>query len=383
MLIFFGFLLFISLVILHELGHFWAAKKSGVDVEEFGLGFPPKAKTLAKRNGTEYTLNWLPLGGFVKLKGEHDSDTAKGSFGAASLKHKAFVMLAGVVVNFLTAVVLISFIALVGMPKLLDNQFTVTSDTKVIRNDVILTYVEPGSPAEKAGLKTGDTIKSITKKSGNPDTSEEQVDFVIDDKSDLPEATKHYQGREIQINVLRAAKEETLNANLLSEAEVEASRQTDKPKGYLGVIPENYTVQRSTWSAPIVGVGLSLQLSKIGFQGVGSLVASLFKGDVQTAKEQTVGPVGIVGVIRDNSSLGFIYILMLIAVISLSLAIMNLLPIPVLDGGRLYLTLLFHWVLRKPLTKKIEERIVGTAYVIMMGLFFLITFLDINRFFLD
>src|SRR5690606_29248618 len=101
-----GIVFFIGLILVHEWGHYKAAKRGGVDVEEFGLFFPPRAKVLTKKDGTEYTLNWLPLGGFVKLKGEHDQDTTKGSFGAASLPTKVKIMLAGVVMNLIAAIVL-------------------------------------------------------------------------------------------------------------------------------------------------------------------------------------------------------------------------------------------------------------------------------------
>src|SRR5665647_1050579 len=101
-----GAILFVSLVLVHEWGHFITSKKNGVEVEEFGLGFPPRAKVLGKKNGTLYSLNWLPLGGFVKLKGEHDSDTSKGSFGAASIKVKSLIMVAGVGMNLIVAYLL-------------------------------------------------------------------------------------------------------------------------------------------------------------------------------------------------------------------------------------------------------------------------------------
>jgi regulator of sigma E protease len=148
-----GLVLFVGLVVVHEWGHFIMARRGGVEVEEFGIGFPPKAKTLARKNGTEYTLNWLPLGGFVRLKGEHDAAKTKGSYGAAPLWTKVKIMAAGVVMNLLTAYVLLILLALIGVPKLVDNQFTVKSNETVTRQDVFIDYLEPGSPAEKAGLQ--------------------------------------------------------------------------------------------------------------------------------------------------------------------------------------------------------------------------------------
>src|SRR5690606_1099607 len=128
-----GLLFFIGLVLVHEWGHFIMARRNGVEVEEFGLGFPPRAKVLKKHKGTIYSLNWLPLGGFVKLQGEHDIDTEPGTFGAASTPAKIKIMMAGVVMNFITAFILFTLVALIGMPKLVDNQTTVWSDTKIIQ----------------------------------------------------------------------------------------------------------------------------------------------------------------------------------------------------------------------------------------------------------
>src|SRR3954464_2992547 len=124
-------LLFISLVLVHEWGHYIVARSNGVDVEEFGLGFPPRAWGKKLKSGMVLSLNWLPLGGFVKLKGEYDADTRAGSFGAASLWAKTKIMLAGVTMNLLVGLALLTILALVGMPKLLskdsvgEDQFTV------------------------------------------------------------------------------------------------------------------------------------------------------------------------------------------------------------------------------------------------------------------
>src|SRR5215211_2696202 len=103
LLLILGLVLFLLLVVVHEFGHFLAARRNGVEVEEFGIGFPPRAKVLTHRNNTIFSLNWLPLGGFVKLKGENDSDQEPGSFGAASLKTKIKIMMAGVALNVVAA----------------------------------------------------------------------------------------------------------------------------------------------------------------------------------------------------------------------------------------------------------------------------------------
>ena len=148
-LLFLGLVLFIGLVVVHELGHFIVARRNGVEAEEFGIGFPPrvwKKRIKSKRGDFDFTLNALPLGGFVKLKGEHDADGGKGSFGAASLKVKTKIMLAGVAMNLITALVLFTLLALVGMPKLItkdsglinEDQFSVKSDEHVVARKVLV-----------------------------------------------------------------------------------------------------------------------------------------------------------------------------------------------------------------------------------------------------
>ncbi len=378
MLVVIGFILILLLVIAHEAGHFFAARRNGIDVEEFGVGFPPRAKVLTKKNGTEYTINWLPLGGFVKLKGEHDADTTPGSFGAAPLKAKVKVMVAGVGMNFLIAYILFTVIALIGMPQLIENQFTVAGDTTIVRQDVLAGYVEPESPAAKAGLQNNDQIVSISEIG---DCGENCKSFTLTQSEQLGEATKSLAGKEVAIVASKNGQEVTLNTTLLDEQSVEASKVTDNPKGYLGVVPSEFSTQRSTWSAPIVGAGLTVQFTKLTFQGLWSIFSGLIQGDTAQATEQVSGVVGVGFIFSSASFLGPIFMLMIVAVISLSLAIMNILPIPALDGGRLFVTL-FYRLINKPLTQKTEERIHGTGFAVLMVLFVLITILDVNRFIL-
>lgn len=369
-LIILGFILFVGLVVLHELGHFLVARRNGVEVEEFGIGFPPRAKVLAKKKGTVYTLNWLPLGGFVKLKGEHDADTEEGTFGAASLWAKVKIMIAGVIVNALTAFVMLTVLAAVGIPKILDNQFTVESDTKVVQREVLTAYVEPGSPAEAAGLKEQDQITAL----GQNDQLE-----TISSADQLPELTKKYAGQQVTLIVQNGDDRRESTTTLRTTEEVEASKSTDEPKGYLGIVPSEYIVQRSTWSSPVVALGFMKQITEATFKGLGSALAGLFQGDAEKASSQVSGIVGIGYIIGKGSALGLQFILLIIAIISLTLAIMNVLPIPALDGGRLFVTLLFR-AIKKPLTQRKEEWIHGTGFILLMLLFVLITIVDINRF---
>jgi len=387
-----GLLLFISLILVHEWGHFIMARRSGVDVEEFGLGFPPRAWSRKLKSGMILSLNILPLGGFVKLKGEHDSDERKGSLGAASLGTKAKIMLAGVTMNLIAGLILLTALALIGMPKLItkDNvgqdQFTVASDTHVIRQAVLAGSVLAGSPAQKIGLRATDQLDSLS--SGGRVRTVHTV-------TQLHDATSAFAGQKVTITYKRGKQTLTAGTQLLSKAQVAASLKTDNPKGNLGVIPTNVTIQRSTWSAPVVALGLTKQITVLTFQGLGhalgglgSAIAGLVTNNHQArengqdnASAQVGGPVAIGVALWNSGSLGINFMLLLIALISLTLAIMNVLPIPALDGGRLFMMVISRGVFRRPLSRTSEERIVGASFALIMALVILITIVDVKRFF--
>lgn len=141
-----GLVILVLLVVVHELGHAIAARRNGVVVEEFGIGFPPKAWGKKLKNGVLFTLNWLPLGGFVKLKGEYDSADKKGDYGAATYWQKTKILLAGVLINWLVAAGILTVLAWVGLPKILPNQFSIASDTTMVKQPVELTVIAKDSP---------------------------------------------------------------------------------------------------------------------------------------------------------------------------------------------------------------------------------------------
>lgn len=371
-LIILGLILFVALVVAHEFGHYIMARRNGVEVEEFGIGFPPRAWGRKLKNGTIFSLNWLPLGGFVKLKGEHDADKRKGSYGAASLWAKTKIIAAGVVMNLFVAVIMFTLLALVGMPKIFEDQFTVVSDTVVNRNDVMVGIIEDDSPAAAAGLQQRDKLVSMG-------TGLEDARQIASAES-LPHITSGFAGQAVTVTYERDGEVNTAEATLRTGAEVEASQGTDNPKGYLGIVPIEFTVRRSTWSAPLVGLGVTKQFTELTLGGLGSIVSGLVRGDTGEATSQVTGPVGVFMLIKDGSSLGPQFILMIIAIISLTLAIINVLPIPALDGGRLFVTYLYR-LIRRPLTPRAEELIHGTGFMILMLLFVLITIVDVRRFF--
>jgi regulator of sigma E protease len=378
-------ILFISLVLVHEWGHYIVARRNGVLAEEFGLGFPPRAWGHKLKSGMILSLNWLPLGGFVKLKGEHDLDSRRGSFGAATTWVKTKILLAGVTMNLLVGLIMLTCLAFVGMPKLIDNQFTVASDTKVISQEIRLGYIDPGSPAAKAGLKSFDKVIKI---SANGQT------YKIKTAKQLHDATHNLAGKQVSFAYQRGKTVKVSTIQLLNEKEVAASKKTSHPKGYLGVVPTPLELRRSTWSAPIVAVGFTKQLIVLTIQGLGqalaglgSTIAGLITGNHAAringqaeAGSQVGGPVAIIAVLWGGGSLGLIFVLTIIAIISLTLALMNILPIPALDGGRLAVMLFSRKILRRPVNPKWEEWIHGTGMAILLGLIFLITIADVRRF---
>jgi regulator of sigma E protease len=385
-----GLILFVSLVIVHEFGHFIAARKGGVEVEEFGIGFPPKIYGKKfKNHKTEYTINLLPLGGFVKLKGAHDSDTGKGSYGAARFRTKVAIMLAGVGMNILTAWLIFSFLAVVGLPQLpLPNdqkQFSVASDTKVLSNDVYVGYVEENSPAAKAGLVSGDKLTAFQtlKKCDQLSTTNDDYDKFCNPNITSAEYIRpriQELLKEGNVDVVLGINDRTISITPRSIAEIEASEKNGDKKGYIGIDPVDFTLTRSTWSAPIVGAGLTYQFTSITFTGIFDPLKDLFTGNATEAGKKVSGPIGIFFLLEQGTELGYKYILLIIALLSITLAVLNVLPIPTLDGGRLFVTALFR-VMKKKLTIKTEERIYGTGFVFLMTLLVVISVVDARRFF--
>ncbi|HET7059760.1 MAG TPA: M50 family metallopeptidase [Candidatus Saccharimonadales bacterium] len=381
-----GIILFIGLIVVHEWGHFVAARRNGVEAEEFGIFFPPSLYKRKMKSGWLFSINLIPLGGFVKLKGEHDSDTEPGSFGAASTWAKTKIMAAGVVMNLVVALVLFTILALVGMPRLVDNQFTVKKDTQLVNRQVIISYVEPGSPADKAGLTAEDQINDIGLAGYSP--------VGVSSAAKLPELTKQFAGKTAEVYYTRGGQQHTAKVTLLTKDAVAASQKTNNPKGYLGISPTEFTLQRSTWSAPVVAVGFSAQVTALTFQGLGhalgglsSLIAGAVTGNhaarehgQTAASSQVAGPVGIFVILKNGSLLGYQFMLMIVAIISLTLAIMNILPVPALDGGRLWITLISR-ALKRPLSARAEETINAVGFVILFSLIIAITTVDVHRFF--
>ncbi len=366
-----GLILLVVLVVIHELGHAIVARRNGVEVEEFGIGFPPLAKKLGTVKGVPVTLNWLPIGGFVKLKGENDAAKGKGTYGAAKFWPKTKILLAGVFINLLAAMAIFTVLSWTGMPKIIDNQFEMPGDTHEVSTPVAISTVASGTPADQAGLQVDDTILTINGEN-------------LEKSTDLSQVTSENKGQQITIKYER-------DGQIYDTKAVLRSDNLDG-KGYFGVGTVQSTKLQSTWSAPIVGVVTTFQFVGVTLQGLWDTVSNLVlglaglivqnptaKAEISAAGDGVAGPIGILGVIFPSAlQAGPTQVFFLMGIISLTLAIMNTLPIPGLDGGRWFLTALFR-LMRKPLTREIEEKINAIGMLCLLALIVIITIADVAK----
>ncbi len=399
-----GLIILMLLVVAHEFGHFIMARRNGVKVNEFGIGFPPRAiawvkkkvevkdsdgKTITKEKWVKipktdwnkpqdsliFSINWLPIGGFCSMDGESDADTRKGTFGAASLKAKTKILFGGVAMNWIVAAIILTVLAWTGMPQFLDHQFEVSSDAQLIRGGVSVAAVLDDSPAQRAGFQPNDKILKVN-------------DAEVVYPSDITAFGKDHAGEEVTYLIEREGEGSRELKATLNPADAQYSLGIEMAYG------QNYV--RSTWSAPIVGIGTTLQLTTETFKGLGEMVWNLISGvarqlsfdsSVRQEGQQAIGsagnavsgPVGIIGVIFPAfTSMGLSSLAFLAALISVSLACMNVLPIPALDGGR-WLLIGIYKLRKKKLTKEAEEKIVSRAFMALIVLIVLITILDITR----
>ena len=382
------------LVTLHELGHFIAARRNGVKVNEFGICFPPRAIAWIKGKDGKWhrlpksewkkpqkslvlSLNWIPIGGFCAMDGESDADTRPGTFGATTFWQKTKILFAGVAMNWLVATVIFTILAWIGMPQFIPNQFATNDTTYSGDSTVFVLSVADNSPASNAGIKKGDKILRA-------------ADTEIKDVATLDNIIKANPDKDIIYEISHEDDPEPLSVLV---------HQNPEGSDYLLGISMGQTevYSYSTWTAPIVGIGTTIQLTGETFRGLGNLVGNLFSGlgrllssdqstreagekALESVGESVTGPVGILGnLFPAFANSGIENILFLVAIISVSLACMNVLPfIPALDGGRWLLIAIFK-LLKKPLKKELEEKIVSIAMYVILGLAVLITILDITK----
>jgi regulator of sigma E protease len=358
-------LLFALLVILHEWGHFIAAKRNGVEVEEFGIGFPPRLWG-KKVKGTLYSVNLWPLGGFVRLKGEDTGDTRPGTFAGAKYNVKAKILLAGVGMNLLTAVVMLYALCVTGLPGLGGFEPRFLASSYAQPKQLILAQVEQGSPAATAGLKKGDYLLSANGQRLETDDA-------------LRDFTKNNAGKTVILHVRTNGDERDVNVKL---------RAPGSKEGYLGVVSQQVYKLRydpvralaaavyltgALFIATVVGV-LQLLIS------IPALLLNLFSSTVPQAAQAASGPLGIVFILKSISSLGLAYIFIFMANIAVALAAFNVLPLPALDGGRLAI-ITWQRVSRRKISPDTEAKIHAIGFMALIGLMLVITVYDLKKYY--
>lgn len=342
------------LVLVHELGHFFTARKFGMKVEEFGLGFPPKAFTMFRKNGTDYTLNWIPIGGFVKIKGESGENAdEEDSFAHKKAWQRFIVLVAGVSMNIIFAWLLLSIGFGIGLPQVVDDE----SAGQIKDTSILILSVEENSPAFTAGVLIGDKVMSLN---GNEFTNIDDFQRFINVSRDDP------------INLQVSRGNETRDFAIIPEY----NDQEDRLILGVGLVKTgiiSYPWYEAVWQGGKATIFTTIEIVRT----FGMIMKNLFTTGHLGA--DIAGPVGIAVITGQVVNLGFIYVLQFAALLSINLAIINILPFPALDGGRV-LFLGIEKIIRRPVNQKVEAIIHNLGFIFLMILIVLVTFRDIGRF---
>ncbi len=383
------FILVLALLVLaHEFGHFICARKSGMRVYEFGFGFPPRAfgvykdpvtkkfvwiwgkgkSKLSETVGGEekeqefpstlYSLNWLPLGGFCKIKGENGEEAREAdSFGFHKAWKRTIVLAAGVTMNVVLAAVLLSIGFMTGLPA--DLSAGVDAKAVIVQPaKVTVQSVDKESPAAKGGIKFGDQILAINNEAVA--SSEQMVNFV-----------REHNTEKLTVKINRGGEEKNLE---LMPAVIKTGEQAR-----LGLMLADAGIIRYSW---YLAIYKGIIAAGVGFINVFMAFYFLLKNLIlgQGLAFEVAGPVGIASMVGDSVRLGLSYLINLTAMLSLTLAAINILPIPALDGGRI-LFIGLEKIFRRPVPMKYEQLAHTIGFVLLMGLIILVTFRDIKGLF--
>jgi len=359
-IIIFIIILFV-LVVSHEFGHFIVAKKSGMRVDEFSFGFPPKLFGF-KKGETTYNINLLPLGGYVKIFGENNTEddkedkSNKRSFKNKPLWSQALVLCAGVTMNFLLAWLLLSVGFITGLP----SSVSQAPEGSVVLNQALtITSVTPNSPALKSGLKVGDKILSLKTINDITETpSADSVRYFI----------KNHGNENITVTYNRAS--EKLETNVVPENSTDGSPVIGISMDVIGKL--QLPIHQALWE----GLKLSSSLFVSTISGFYNLIRDGVTGHGNLSALS--GPVGIVGVVGDAAKFGFVYLLSFTALISINLAVINLIPFPALDGGQL-LFLLIEKIKGSRINPKVANIVNMVGFAVLMLLMVIITYHDIIK----
>ncbi len=352
------FIVLSVLVLAHEWGHFITAKRAGAKVEEFGFGFPPRLFSF-KKGETVFSLNLIPFGGFVKIfgeSGEHENES--GSFSSLKVSRRAVVVVAGVVMNIILAWVLLSVGNIIGRPEIID------SANESLAKDISIQILEvtKNSPAEKAGLTSSDQIMNATR---------DGITQTFINIDDFQRFISQNAGTEVKLSIKRG--QEIIGINIIPRINPPAG------EGALGVFLIKVGLVSVPWHLAL------WQGAKDTIGLIGMIVSGLFFFFKTLFLEgrilgEIAGPIGIASLTGRAYQLGLSYLIQLTAVLSVNLAILNILPFPALDGGRLIL-LAVEKIKGSPLNQKIEQFINTFGFVLLLGLMLFITWKDVVKLF--
>ncbi|MEI6057758.1 MAG: site-2 protease family protein [bacterium] len=346
------------LIVVHELGHFLAARAFGIRVDEFGLGFGPrlfgKTFTHKKHGATIYTLNAIPLGGFVKIFGENpDADSLTGPDSARSFVNKprwaqAIVLAAGVFFNFLFAWAIVSLGFLGGIP--VSPESYPQYANQIQNPHIIVDAVKEGSPAKLAGLTAGDTL-------------------LVPSIETLQNTVAQSHGNAITLERITAA-------GAHSTLSILPATSTTLSNYVIGIEMENAgTLRLPIHLAIWEGGKLTLYMIKAVVVGIWTLIVGAFHGD-GALLSQVAGPIGIAKKIGQESGLGFGYLISFVAFISVNLGVLNLVPFPALDGSRI-LFVAIESVIRRRIKPVIMNTVNGIGFVLLLLLMFVVTYREV------
>lgn len=379
------FILVLSLLVfVHELGHFYTARRLGVRADEFGFGFPPRAigyyknkfgkwmKVVGKKSFSEleesedenkipapgstiYSVNWIPLGGFVKIKGENGGDGKdEDSFAAKSVGRRALILSAGVIMNVILAWFLFSVGYMIGLPQ---STSELAPGARVSEARVAIVEVVKDSPADLAGILEGDFIIRV---------NGQEVAL----ESDVQRLVKSEGGKEVEMLLNNNGEDRTLTV---------VPEENEAGDGIIGVaLMAAGTVRYPIFTSIVEGAKLTGWMLKEIFSAFGSLIGGLFTGAKMEA--EFAGPIGIANITGQAARLGFAYLLQFTALLSLNLAVINILPFPALDGGRIFF-LLIEKLKGKPVSPEVEAVFHNIGFMLLMALVIWITYKDILKLF--
>jgi len=352
-----AFISLIGLVTLHEFGHFIIAKKFGVKVEEFGIGFPPRI--LGKKIGeTIYSLNLLPLGAFVKMPGEIGKTDDLRSFSNQAVWKRALIAFGGVLSFWIIAAILFSIVFNLGTSVAIGDEVNSNlADTKVQ-----ITGISAGSPAQIAGLNPGDAIKEVII---------DNQKIAVNKIKEIQEITNNNLGKEITLTIERG--KEVFEAKIMPRSSPPAG------EGPMGVALIRTTIKSYPWYlSPWQGILATVNMTGAVVEGYGQAIKNIIGG--KPSGVELMGPVGIFNLFTQISKLGVSYFLQFVGMIAIYIAIFNILPIPAVDGGKL-LFLGIEAARKRPIPQKIEERITAVFFMALILLMVLVTIKDVARLF--